>query len=85
MKASPETVAKIRTAAAAGRRSKLYLWMLANLDEFSATIRDAGDAREPWDGWIRSGKSVLPQPTPDGSRGQRLHRLSSSCGHAARK
>jgi hypothetical protein len=72
MKASPETAAKIRTAAAAGRRSKLYLWMLANFDEFSATIRDAG--RPNWAELARAfaeeDLTVLSKtpPTPEQAR-----------------
>jgi hypothetical protein len=41
MRADPAISAKIRRAAVSERRS-LYLWMLANFDEFSATVAEAG-------------------------------------------
>ena len=36
---SPE---KLREAAMSGRRSALYRWMLANFDQFSSTVAEAG-------------------------------------------
>ena len=33
---------RIRSAVLIGRRSRLYLWMAANFDQFSATLAEAG-------------------------------------------
>ncbi|HME22557.1 MAG TPA: hypothetical protein VKI44_14650, partial [Acetobacteraceae bacterium] len=33
---------RIRLAVLIGRRSRLYLWMAANFDQFSATLAEAG-------------------------------------------
>ena len=37
---------RIRSAVLIGRRSRLYLWMAANFDQFSATLAEAG--RPSW-------------------------------------
>jgi len=38
MKATPEVADRIRNAATSDRRSPLYLWMVANFDEFAASV-----------------------------------------------
>jgi hypothetical protein len=43
---------RIRSAALIGRRSRLYLWMAANFDQFSATLAEAG--RPNWQGLLEA-------------------------------
>jgi len=39
---APGVSDRIRSAVLIGRRSRLYLWMAANFDQFSATLAEAG-------------------------------------------
>jgi hypothetical protein len=43
---------KLREAAMSGRRSALYRWMLANFDQFSSTVAEAG--RPNWQALART-------------------------------
>ena len=66
------TTPRIRQAAAAGRRSILYQWMLANFEEFRATLAAAGRPN-----WSELAKAFAEEklwdrrnrpPTAEGSR-----------------
>jgi len=72
MKATPEVADRIRNAATSDRRSPLYLWMVANFDEFAASVAEAG--RPNWQKlaveFASLGLTDLKgkPPTPEGAR-----------------
>ena len=57
---------RIRSAVLIGRRSRLYLWMAANFDQFSATLADAG--RPNWQALLEAFRDERPHRQGNDSR-----------------
>jgi hypothetical protein len=72
MKTTPEEADRIRKAASIDRRSPLYLWMMANFDEFRDSVAEAG--RPNWKSLATEFAALGlkdvkgNQPTPEGAR-----------------